>query len=431
MFRYLPEQASDVAPKVDWLHNLITDLSVFFTVAIVGTMLYFAFKYRAKDGVDHETPRIEGSHFLEAVWTLLPTVICVFVGAYGIIIFKEIRETPKDALTINVTARQWKWDFQYENGKQLTSEAVIPVDTPVKFVLTANDVLHSFFIPEMRVKADAIKGRYTYVAFKPVKTGEYTIFCTEYCGTDHSGMLAKLRVVSKEEFDRWVNDQSDKIKYKPAEMGASLYVEKGCKTCHSLDGTKLVGPTFQKIYNRQGTLDDGSQYTADENYIRESILNPNAKIVQGFPHPSPMPAFAGLIDDSQVQSIIAFMKTLDGSAPAAAASTSQFAFAKADTNLSPADRGKALYAAKACVGCHSLDGSKVVGPTFKALYGHDVDLADGSKVKADDAYLKDSILNPNSQIVQGFAPGLMPQNFKDLLSEQDVADIIEFIKSVK
>lgn len=431
MFRYLPEQASDIAPRVDWLHNLITDLSVFFTVAIVGTMLYFAFKYRAKDGLDHETPRIEGSHYLEAVWTILPTVICIFVGAYGIIVFNEVRNVPKDALTINVVGSQWKWNFQYENGKQITSEAVIPVDTPVRFVITSKDVLHSFFIPEMRVKTDAIQGRYTYVSFKPIRTGDYTVYCTEFCGTDHSAMLAKLRVVPKDEYNRWLADESDKIKFKPAEMGQLLYTEKGCKTCHSLDGAKIVGPTFLKLYNREGTHDGGVKYTADENYIRESILDPNAKVVDGFPKPSPMPPQAGLVTEDQIQALIAFMKTLDGSAPVAAAPAQQFAFAKADKSLTPADRGKALYTSKACIGCHSLDGTKTVGPSFKGLYGHEAELADGSKVKVDDEYIKSSIINPNGQIVAGFAPGLMPPNFKDLLSEQDIGDLIEFIKSVK
>lgn len=429
MFRYLPEQASEFAHKVDWINNVITDISVFFTVAIVGSMLYFAVKYRAKNGIDHETPHIEGSHFLEVVWTVVPTLVSIFVATYGILVFKEMRAISNSALTINVTGRQWKWDFQYDNGKLTTTDVVIPVDTPVKFVLTAKDVLHSFFVPSMRVKMDAIPGQYTYVSFKPIKTGEYDVFCTEYCGTDHSSMLAKLRVVSKDEYTRWLNDDSEKIKFKPAELGKNLYTEKGCATCHSLDGTPRIGPTFMKIYGKQGTFVDGASYTADENYIREAILNPNAHIVNGFPKPSPMPAFEGLMSDDQISAIIAFFKTLDGSQPAQEAP--KFAFASAQgAEKSPVERGKALYTSKACIGCHSLDGSKVIGPSFKGLYGKSESLADGTSVTVNDEYLKNSLLKPNDQIVAGYPAGQMPA-FEGQLSDQDIADIIEFIKTAK
>lgn len=430
MFRYLPEQASEVAPRVDWIHHLITDLSVFFTVAIVGSMLYFAFKYRARNGVDHDTPQIEGSHLLEILWTVVPTIICIFVGTYGIIIYKELRASPKDALVINVTGRQWKWDFQYENGKRTTSEAVIPVDTDVKFVLAASDVLHSFFIPSMRVKSDAIPGQYTYVSFKPIKTGDYDIFCTEYCGTEHSSMLAKLRVVSKEEYTRWLNDNSSAIKFKPTELGRQLYADKGCVTCHSLDGTKKIGPSLLKLYGREGAFTDGVKYVADDNYIRESILDPKKHVVAGYDVPSLMPSFQGLIGNEEISALIAFMRTLDGNQPVSDAP--QFSFAKAaGANLSPAERGKAIYNSQACIGCHSLDGSKVVGPTFKGLYERKEKVVGGAEIVADEAYLKESIINPNEKIVEGFAPNQMPGTYGTQLSEGDIADVIEFIKSVK
>ena len=437
MFRYLPEQASDVAPKVDWIHNIVTDLSVFFTIAIVGTMLYFAFRYRAKGGIDHPTPQIKGSHFLELVWTIVPTLLCVFVGTYGILIFKDLRTVGENALIVNVTAKKWNWTFQYENGKQIVSEAVIPVDQPVKFVLTSQDVLHSFFVPAMRVKSDAIPNRYTYVTFKPVKTGEYQIFCTEYCGTDHSAMLAKLKVVSREEYNRWLADESDKIKFKPAELGAQLYNQQGCVACHSIDGSKRVGPSFLKVYGREATYDSGRPYKADEDYIHESILSPNTHVVDGFP-PNQMPAFKGILSDEQISAIIAWMRTLDGSQAAApvAASSTQFQFAKLlngddPSKQTPAARGKLLYQAKACVGCHSVDGSRVVGPTWKGLYGaQDHKITGGTTVTADDAYIKESILEPAAKIADGYQAGLMP-SFKGQLSDAEIADIIEFMKSIK
>jgi cytochrome c oxidase subunit 2 len=210
MFRYLPEQASEHAPAVDWLNNWITDISLFFTVVIVGAMIYFSIRYRQKDGVNHETPRIEGSNFLEVIWTVVPTIICIFVGYYGIVIYRDMVEVPTDEPVVEVLVhgRKWQWEFEYDNGKKTTAEFVLPVNKQAKLILRSTDVLHSLFIPAMRVKNDAVPGMFTYVTFKPVKTGEYYTFCTEYCGKDHSAMLAKLKVVSQAEYDRWLNDRS-------------------------------------------------------------------------------------------------------------------------------------------------------------------------------------------------------------------------------
>lgn len=430
MFRYLPEQASTIAPKVDWLNNVITDLSVFFTVAIVGAMIFFAVKYRARKGVDHATPRIEGSHFLEAIWTIVPTVICIFVAAWGILIFQEMREVPSNALTVNVVGRQWKWDFQYENGKQTTTNFVVPVNTPVKLVLTARDVLHSFYIPFMRVKVDAIPGRYTYVAFTPVKTGDYDVFCTEYCGTEHSAMLAKLKVVSVDEFNKWVNDDSDKIhQLPPAEVGKAIFNEKGCASCHSLDGSRKVGPSFQKLFGKTEKFTDGSEAQVTEDYLSEAIKYPAKTIVAGYNNQ--MPAFDWLKPE-EISALIAFIRSQDGSSVAegSADGAPKFSFAKQSAAATPADRGKALYQSKACIGCHSLDGNKGVGPSFKGIYGQSQKLVDGSSANVDDAFLKESILQPNAKIVEGYSQGLMPA-FEGQLTDAELADLIEFIKSVK
>jgi cytochrome c oxidase subunit II len=262
MFRYLPEQASSFAHKVDWIHNLITDISLFFTVAIVGSMLYFGLRYRKKDGVDHETPHIEGNMGLEVIWTVVPTIICIFVAAYGYIIFDEMRQPPPNAMEIAVTGQKWRWDFEYPSGKTTTAEFVVPVDEPVKLRMTSRDVLHSFFIPSMRVKMDVIPGQYTHLWFQPIKVGEYQVFCTEYCGLQHSSMLAKLRVVSRAEYDRWLNDDSEAVRaarMKPEDLGKRLYIQKGCNACHSLDGSRIVGPTFLKLFGREGDLESGEK----------------------------------------------------------------------------------------------------------------------------------------------------------------------------
>lgn len=429
MFRFLPEQASTFAGDVDWLHNLVTDLSVFFTVAIVGSMLWFAFKYRRRDGADHATPRILGDHRLEVIWTVVPTIICIYIGFYGIKVYGVMKNAPADAMVINVVGKQWQWDFKYPNGKSTVNEFVVPVDRPVRLVLTATDVLHSFFIPSMRVKTDAVPGQYTSLWFQAVKTGEYDVFCTEYCGTAHSAMLAKLKVVSRAEYDRWLNDDSAALRLsrmKPADVGASLYVQHACKGCHTLDGTRLVGPSFLKIFGKTEKMTDGTQITVDENYLKESILNPNAKIVEGYTA-NLMPAFQGVLSDTDVDNLIAFIR--EAQEPVAPAAPTPDPNAKPESEMTPVERGEKYYKEKICVTCHSLDGSKVVGPSFKGLYGHEGKLTDGSSYTANDEYIKRSILKPADQIVEGYQPA-MP-SFEGQLNDQQIADIIEFLKTVK
>lgn len=428
MQRILPEQASTIAPDVDFLNILVTDLSIFFTVAIVGSMLYFAWKYRQRNGVDHETPRIEGSHALEFIWTIVPTLVCIYLAWAGIKLYYDMIRVPENAMVVNVTGWKWAWEFQYENGKKSGGEGaelVVPVNQPIKLVMTSQDVLHSFFIPAMRVKQDVVPGQYTYISFTPVKTGVYDVFCTEYCGTRHSYMLAKVRVVSLDEFHSWVNSDPS-AGMPPAEIGKQLYASLGCNACHSLaDGVRMVGPSFYKLYGKEGKFTDGTTYKADENYIRESILNPNKHIVDSYPK-NVMPAFDGRLDESQLTAMIAFIKGQDGSTPPAPK------IQIPDDSLasaSPAERGAKLYQSKACIGCHSLDGSKLVGPSFKGIYGREGEMQDGSKVKADDAYLKESILNPSAKIVKDYVPA-MP-SYQGQLSDQEIADLIEYLKTTK
>lgn len=428
MHRILPEQASTIAPDVDFLNILVTDLSIFFTVAIVGTMLYFAWKYRRRNGVDHETPRIEGSHALEFIWTIVPTLVCIYLGWAGIKLYYDMIHVPENAMVVNVTGWKWAWEFQYENGRKSGGEGaelVVPVNQPIKLVMTSRDVLHSFFIPAMRVKQDVVPGQYSYVSFTPVKTGTYDIFCTEYCGTRHSYMLAKVKVVSADEFEGWVNSDPS-AGMPPAEVGKQLFGSLGCNACHSLaDGVRMVGPSFYKLYGKEGKFSDGTSYKADENYIKESILNPNKHVVESFPS-NVMPSFDGRLDDGQITALIAFIKGQDGSA--SAAPKIQIPDDSA-TSANPADRGSKLYQTKACVGCHSLDGSKLVGPSFKGVYGREGQMQDGSKVKADDAYIKESILNPTAKVVKDYPPA-MP-SYQGQLSDQEIADLIEYLKTVK
>jgi cytochrome c oxidase subunit II len=424
MFRYLPSPDSEFAPVIDNLNYLILDISLFFTLAIVGTMIFFAVKYRKRGDSDNHTPHIEGSTLLEIIWTVVPTLVCILIAVYGYQGFAMLREAPKDALEINVIGKKWNWTFEYSNGKVNADEFVVPVGKPIKLIITSRDVLHSFFVPGMRTKVDAVPGAYSYQWFKPVKTGPQQVFCTEYCGDQHSAMLATMHVVSEAEYNRWINAKEE-VK-SPLEKGQEIYAQQACKTCHSLDGSRLVGPSFLNLYGREAKFASGEAYKADENYIKESILYPNKNIVEGYPA-QVMPAFENILKDEDISNLIAFIKAQKGEANKVEA-TKPVASTK---DMTPLERGKVIYETKLCIGCHSLDGSAMVGPSWKGLYGKKGKFVDGKEYTADDAYLKESILQPQKTVVEGYPqPSPMPA-YEGQLSDQDLSDVIEYIKSLK
>lgn len=434
MFRYMPEQASDFAPNVDWLNNWITDISLFCLVAICAVMLYYAIRYRHRPGVKRETPQILTSHFLEITWTVIPTLICIFIAFYGVVYYRDMRDPPSNTLDIQVWGKKWDWRFEYPNGKKTFKEFTVPVNQPIRLVMKSEDVLHSFFIPAMRVKKDVLPSEYTYLWFRPVKVGTYQTFCTEYCGTNHSAMLAKVHVVSQAEYDRWLNDNSEeliRLRTPPGEVGKKLFTERGCNACHSLDGSRLVGPSFKGLWGKDERLVGGATAKVDENYVQESILNPNAKVVEGY---APvMPAFAGQLNDQEISALIAFIKDVEKystqpTAATVAATTTAAAVQKDPATMTPVERGEKIYREKLCVSCHSIDGSRLVGPSLKGVVGRSGKLADGSSYTADEAYLKESILNSTAKVVEGYPPAMPP--YAGQLSDSDIADVIAFMKSL-
>ena len=224
-----------------------------------------------------------------------------------------MRTPPKDAVDITVTGKQWLWTFEYYNGKKTLNELYVRQNMPVRMVMRADDVLHSFFVPAFRVKQDLIPGRYTQLWFTPTKIGTFDIFCAEYCGTGHSAMLGRVIVLSPEAYDIWENgvgtDGDGAVaSLPPAELGEKVYKGKGCNACHSVDGSVVLGPSFKGLYGREGALEDGSSYTADENYIMKSILEPQEEVVKGFQ--PVMPSFKGILSDDEITALIAYMKTL-------------------------------------------------------------------------------------------------------------------------
>ncbi|TDI99606.1 MAG: cytochrome c oxidase subunit II [Candidatus Dadabacteria bacterium] len=309
---WIPEAASNLASKVDGLLLVITFISIFFFVLISAVLIYFAVKYRRRSD-DEETPYITGNQTLEIIWTVIPSILLILLFVYGFVVYKEMRTPPKDAVDITVTGKQWLWTFEYYNGKKTLNELYVRLNRPVRMVMRADDVIHSFFVPAFRVKQDLMPGRYTQLWFTPTKIGTFDIFCAEYCGTGHSKMLGKVIVLSPEAYDIWekgvaVDGGEAVASLPPAELGEKLYKGKSCNACHSVDGSVVIGPSFKGLYEREGELEDGASYTADENYIMQSILEPQEQIVKGFQ--PVMPSFKGILSDAEITAIIAYIKTL-------------------------------------------------------------------------------------------------------------------------
>ena len=306
---WVPEVASNLASKVDAVIWFITVISLVFFILISIFLVYFAIRYRRRQE-NEETPYITGSHVLETIWTIIPSILLIVIFVYGFVVYKDMRTPPEDSLEVTVIGRQWLWQFKYNNGKTTLNELYIPEGRPIKLVMTSEDVLHSFFVPAFRVKQDLVGGMYTYLWFTPTKTGTYELYCTEYCGTGHSTMLGKVIVMSPQEYEKWEKGEEEKAvaSLPPAELGKQLYTQRGCNACHSIDGSSLVGPTWKGLYGHEVVLQDGTKVTADENYIREAILEPQAKMVKGF---GPvMPSFKGVISDDEITDLIAYIKTL-------------------------------------------------------------------------------------------------------------------------
>lgn len=326
----LPIQGSDVAVAWDHLYVFLFWLSVFFFILVVGGMIYLAVAYRKKPG--QKTKYIVDNHKLEAFWTVIPTILLLGIFAWGWHVYTMMIRPPVGAMEIRVVGKQWLWNFQYEDGHIETNQFFVPVNRPVKLVMSSEDVLHSFFIPNMRVKSDVVPGMYTSVWFEAKVAGSHQVFCTEYCGASHSLMLAKVYALEPEKFESWKRTRKIDVNAIPvaggskdsvttaasaptmktlslADQGKELVQAKGCTACHSADGTpRSTGPTWKGVYEHSVELADGSTVTADEDYIRESIMKPTAKVVKGF---TPvMPPYQGLLTETELNAVMAYIKSL-------------------------------------------------------------------------------------------------------------------------
>ena len=308
----LPQLASAQGVIIDWLFGIHLYLIAFLFALVMVFMLYSVIVFRRQPGDESDGPHIHGHTTLEIAWTIIPTIIVAYIGYLGVVTLHSVTASSPDELTVQVTGMQWSWRFDYPEFGITSPDLILPVNKPVRFEITSSDVIHSFWVPEFRMKQDAVPGAVTLLHVTPNLVGSYKVRCAEICGLQHATMLADVRVVDHADFRTWAMDEKERLtaSESPDARGALLYETQGCKACHSLDGTVVVGPSWKNIYGSEEQLDDGSTITVDEVYIRESILDPNAKVVQGF-SPNVMPStYRDILSDQDIEDIISYIETL-------------------------------------------------------------------------------------------------------------------------
>ena len=301
-------QASDYAREVDNIYMFITYFGIFFYAVIVLGVGYFVYKYRRRRQ-NEETPDITHNTALEIIWTVIPSIPLVVMAFWGFNTYMQARVAPADALEIKVIAKKWAWEFTYPNGMSFGQEMHVPAGRPVKLVMISQDVIHDFYLPDFRIKADIVPNRYTQLWFNADEPGEHQVFCAEYCGRDHSNMLAKVVVDTEEQYQQWLEQTAEEAMNMPLpELGKLLYVNKGCNTCHSIDGTRIQGPSFKGIWGQTHQFSNAAPAVVDENYIRESLLQPTARVRAGYE--AIMPSFQGLLREREIQALAEYVKSL-------------------------------------------------------------------------------------------------------------------------
>jgi cytochrome c oxidase subunit 2 len=486
-FPFLPDQASTFAGQIDLLYFVLVALSLLFAGVLPFVILYLIVRYHRSQQVDRSNP-ITSDLRLELTWTILPLILAMGVFFWGAVLYVQMRTVPAQAIDIYVIGKQWMWHTQHSNGKRENNELHVPIGRPVRLIMTSQDVIHSFYIPAFRVKQDVLPGRYTTLWFEATKAGEYHLFCAEYCGTEHSMMGGTVTVMSLSDYQAWLTTPGQVIlpdgsvqagqvlvntngtPEQPqvgsslsdpmAVAGEQLFTSLGCAGCHALAGGGL-GPSLRNVFGYDQQLADGSTVLADENYLRESILNSTARVVQGYQ--PVMPPYQGQLSDDQVNQLLAYIKSLSnrgasapadvpvatvaptGAANATAGPTTPAATSAPLTLPSPtpaasggsggsgpfnadlAAKGATLFTNLGCVACHQ-DSGVGLGPSLKGVYNSQVSLADGSTVTADEAYIRESILNSTAKVVKDYNP-IMPA-YQGQLKDEEVQQLIEYVKSL-
>lgn len=311
---FFPKSVSEYATQVDRLYNIFFVISCFFIVAILAAAIGFAIIYSRRKNRQIATSAVTHNIKLELVWFTIPLILVLIFFFIGTRLFISSRVVPPNAITCYAYASEWKWSFEYaESGITIDdgqyNQLVVPVDRPIKMLITSRGkVLHNFFVPNLRIKRDAVPNRWNSLWFQANKEGTYQVFCAEYCGDNHSDMYATIKVVSQKEYSDFIEKKKKESldNLPPVELGKKLYAGQ-CSACHSLDGSKMNGPTWKGLYLSSREMVDGSKLTADEDYLRESITKPDAKIVKGYQNV--MPSF-GYLSDAQINGLIEYIKSL-------------------------------------------------------------------------------------------------------------------------
>jgi cytochrome c oxidase subunit 2 len=395
---------ADAVASVDRTFLFIFGVSVVILVGITAAMIWFVFRYSRKR--NPKPADFDGNLFAEILWTVLPTALVLGMFFSGWSSYRALRDVPKGAMEVQVTARMWSWSFEYAGGKK-SSVLYVPVGKPVKLDMVSKDVIHGFFAPAFRIKQDVVPGMTTYAWFEAKEPGDYDVFCSVYCGLQHAKMMTAIKAVPEPEFEKWLGETQA-----PAETaaGKALLDSKGCLGCHSLDGSPSAGPTLQGVFGRTVTYvtPDGKEVTAaaDRDYLRKSIVGPDPGVVKGFE--AIMPDYAGQLSDDEVGHILDYLEKGDA----------------------PQLDGRDVADKQGCLGCHSTDGTIVVGPSFKGLMGRKASLQHGGNIHemtVDRQYVLDQLKDPDSFRVKGFDP-IMPA-YPDL-SEPEKEALLRFLESL-
>ncbi|WP_031500021.1 cytochrome c oxidase subunit II [Bryobacter aggregatus] len=306
VFSIFPERASTVAGEVDALYLFLLVVGIGMTAVIFGCVFFCAFRYHRKS--DDERPKaIHGSLPLEITWSVIPFLVMMVMFAWGTeLYFRNYVPPSKNTLDLYVVGKQWMWKIQHPQGKSEINELHVPVGQAVKLTLASEDVIHSFFIPAFRLKKDVVPGSYQTFWFEATKSGRYHIFCAEYCGTNHSRMIGWVTALEPADYQKWLAGGHDGESM--AVQGEKLFQQYGCASCHAND-TQGRCPSLHNVFGRRVLLEGGQTVTADEAYLRESILNPNATIVKGYPR-DVMPVFQGQIPEEELMQLMVYLKSL-------------------------------------------------------------------------------------------------------------------------
>jgi cytochrome c oxidase subunit 2 len=299
-----PERASTIAGEVDALYFFLVGLSVVMSVLIATLVVSFAVKFHRRHA-DEVGAQVHGGLMLELAWTFVPFIITMVIFFWGAKVYFLMANPPRETLNIYVVGKQWMWKVQHTTGQREINQLHVPIGRPVKLIMTSEDVIHDFSIPAMRVKADVIPGRFVQIWFEPSRPGTYQIFCAEYCGTQHSGMIGQVVVMDAAAYQTWLSGGTGEDSL--ASTGEKLFADLACNTCHRPD-SRGRGPVLQNVFGHPVQLADGTIVTADENYLRESILTPAARLTAGYQ--PVMPAFQGLVSEEQLLALIEYVKSL-------------------------------------------------------------------------------------------------------------------------